>query len=109
MTDPLPLVTPLAHPSSGPSSRCGLGATVTNLDLAALFDPARRTPDEARSTPAFKALEDAVYRYKVVVVKHQERLGPDEQYEVVKAFDPAATVRPLPPSSSPGCSVHELG
>jgi len=109
MTDALPLVTPLAHPSSGPSSRCGLGATVTNLDLAALFDPARRTPDEARSTPAFKALEDAVYRYKVVVIKHQERLGPDEQYEVVKAFDPAATVRPLPPSSSPGRAVHGLG
>ncbi|KPV72736.1 uncharacterized protein RHOBADRAFT_55432 [Rhodotorula graminis WP1] len=90
MTVPLPIVTPLAHPSSGPSSLSGLGATVTHLDLAALFDPAHRTPGKARSTPQFKALEDAVYRYKVVVVKHQDRLAPEQQYEVVKAFDPAA-------------------
>ncbi|GAA5887124.1 hypothetical protein JCM6882_009454 [Rhodosporidiobolus microsporus] len=93
MTVPLPLITPIIHPPTGPSSaRPSLGATITSLSLSSLFDPAARSFDEAREHPAFKAVEEALYKHKVVVIKGQEELGewPERQFEFVRAFDPAA-------------------
>ncbi|GAA5987596.1 hypothetical protein JCM11641_005377 [Rhodosporidiobolus odoratus] len=91
MTVPLPVVTPVQHPATGASSKCiGLGAVITNVSLQALFDPAVHTAHEARAHSVFKAIEKALYEYKVVVVKNQLDLQPDEQFSFVNAFDPEA-------------------
>ncbi|GAA5833437.1 hypothetical protein JCM11251_003495 [Rhodosporidiobolus azoricus] len=92
MTVALPTVTPIAHPSTGPSSLSTVGATITNLSLASLFDPTVHTFDEARNHPAFKRVEEALYRHKVVVIKGQQELGnwPERQFDFVRAFDPCA-------------------
>lgn len=68
-----PLVTPLDHSS-------GLGARVTNISLRSL------TPEQ------FSTIEDALYRYKVLVFPEQMGLEPDEQFEFVRMFDPEAPV-----------------
>ncbi|BGP21112.1 hypothetical protein JCM10213_008975 [Rhodosporidiobolus nylandii] len=91
MTLSLPLITPVAHPATGASSNCaGLGGVVRNLSLQELFDPEQRTAEEARAHPSFRAVEDALYKYKVIVIKGQGDLQPDQQFEFVRAFDPEA-------------------
>ncbi|GAA5873047.1 hypothetical protein JCM8547_000016 [Rhodosporidiobolus lusitaniae] len=87
---PLPTITPLVHPPSGPSSTSRLGAVISNLSLQDLFDPSLRSSSQARSTEAFKQLEKAVYEHLVVVVKGQEELAEDRQFAMVRAFDPSA-------------------
>ncbi|ORY60397.1 hypothetical protein BCR35DRAFT_335018 [Leucosporidium creatinivorum] len=77
-TATLPTVTPVEHPEW---SECGVGAEVQGIDLASLSD------DE------FKLLEDALYKYKVLIVKPPssgDRLSPVEQFDLVCRFDPTA-------------------
>ncbi|KUJ07214.1 Clavaminate synthase-like protein [Mollisia scopiformis] len=66
-------VTPIT-PSAG--SKVDYGAIVTGLDLKNLDDA------------SFKALEDAIYTHKVVVVKDQQDLVPLKQFELIHRFDP---------------------
>ncbi|GAA6009853.1 hypothetical protein JCM10207_002133 [Rhodosporidiobolus poonsookiae] len=91
MTLPTLTITPVSHPASGPSSGCtNLGAIVRNVSLQALFDPSTHTPEEARQTTEFRQIEEALYRFKVLVIKGQGDLRADEQFAFVQAFDPDA-------------------
>ncbi|KAI7864051.1 taurine catabolism dioxygenase [Spinellus fusiger] len=52
------------------------GAMISDLDLETLTDE------------DFIKLEEAVYTYQVVVVRHQGHVQPETQYKVTKRFDP---------------------
>lgn len=83
MTLPLPLIAPLSPTEVGPG--VDFGARVTNVDLNHLSDS------------EFKIIEQALYRHKVLIIPNQESLEPDNQFEFVRRFDPAAPVRLLRP------------
>lgn len=55
------------------------GAVIDNLNADTLTES------------QFAALEEALYKYQVVVLKSQQKLTPKAQFELTKRFDPAAT------------------
>lgn len=69
--------TPLAAPSSE-ASEVDFGVEVTLDDVARL------------SEETFARLEAAVHEHLVVVVRGQEKLSPQQQFELTRRFDPTA-------------------
>lgn len=69
-------VNPVAH---GPDKLCNFGATVSGADLNDLSDE------------DLQAIKDAVYKYRVIVIKGQHNLEPIKQWEFVTRLDPNAT------------------
>lgn len=72
-----PTVTPVQHADW---SECGIGAEVYGIDLASPL-----------SQEDFRTIEDALYKYKVLIVKPPssgDRLTPVEQFDLVCRFDP---------------------
>ncbi|KAI5477718.1 hypothetical protein MNV49_006001 [Pseudohyphozyma bogoriensis] len=56
----------------------GFGCEVTGVDLNEL------------SEEDFKKLEEALYVYKIVIVRDQHNLKPESQYQLCRRFDPAS-------------------
>jgi len=78
MTIPLPTIAPLDPFTIG--SGVDFGAKVTGVDLNRLSDS------------EFKVIEQALYRYKVLIIPGQGELEPDNQFAFVRRFDPDAPV-----------------
>ncbi|KAK4700350.1 xanthine dioxygenase, partial [Phenoliferia sp. Uapishka_3] len=68
-------IEPVDH---GVGSTLAFGATATGVDLEDL--------DEA----SFRIIEDALYRFKVLVIKNQKHLTPVKQFKFVQRLDPDA-------------------
>ncbi|KAJ4400046.1 hypothetical protein N0V91_009021 [Didymella pomorum] len=63
------------------SEKYNFGAVVENIDLGNI---------DARADSNVKALADAIWTHKLVVVKGQQSLSPIKQWELVTRFDPEA-------------------
>jgi alpha-ketoglutarate-dependent taurine dioxygenase len=68
-------VTPI---EKGPKEKSNFGAIITGVDLNNLSDS------------DIKALKEAVWTHKLVVIKDQQNLDPKKQWELVTRFDPDA-------------------
>ncbi|GAA5890111.1 hypothetical protein JCM5296_004772 [Sporobolomyces johnsonii] len=74
------MIFPFTPPPSGASSSVAFGGVVTNLSLSSCL-----------SSPAlFQTLQAALYTHKVLLVKNQAALTPQEQFDLMRLFDPAA-------------------
>ncbi|ORY66789.1 hypothetical protein BCR35DRAFT_181742 [Leucosporidium creatinivorum] len=76
MTVPLLTITPLDPTTIG--TGVDFGAKVTNVDLNRLSDN------------EFQLIEQALYRYKVLIIPGQGGLEPEKQFAFVRRFDPSA-------------------
>jgi xanthine dioxygenase len=69
------VVEPILH---GPDKLCNFGATVSGVNLNNLSDE------------DLQSIKDAVYMYRVIVIKGQHNLEPIKHWEVVTRLDPNA-------------------
>ena len=69
------VVKPIAH---SPEKLCNFGATVSGIDLNDLSDE------------DLQSIKDAVYTYRVIVIKGQHNLEPIKHWEFVTRLDPNA-------------------
>jgi alpha-ketoglutarate-dependent taurine dioxygenase len=60
-------------------SAINFGAQIENFNFKEMTDE------------QFSALQDALYKYQVVVIKNQSSVTPEEQFLLTQKFDPAAT------------------
>ena len=68
-------VNPIAH---GPDKLCNFGAIVSGVDLNDISDE------------DLQAIKNAVYKYRVIVIKGQHMLDPIKHWEFVTRLDPEA-------------------
>jgi xanthine dioxygenase len=69
------VVKPMSH---GPDKLCNFGAIVSGIDLNNLSDE------------DLQSIRDAVYTYKVMVIKDQHNLEPVKHWEFITRLDPNA-------------------
>jgi xanthine dioxygenase len=88
-------LTPI-KPSQG--KKCNFGAVAEGLDLNDIAGKAYLMPHVIQESKAdfqepdddVKALSDAIWAHKLVVVRGQKNLAPAKQWELVTRFDPDA-------------------